>query len=710
MNKSSKKKNIQTNFFCQKCSCIPLLGINFSFEKKGKSEILSNTCELFSYCIYDNKSIEKILINKINFSEISENNKEIECESCKILEVEYHCFDCKRNICKKCFEYHKNHKFYYNREYISEKELAQIKDDYNKSQKNLDKNLKMISKQIDEYESQLKELKALYKDYKEINEKLKIFSDYILNLYINKVNNRQNIYFPFYFNFKNILLFNPIEINLPDNNISIKSYTNALKDKLISGFYNIIKNSNFSENLSDYNNSENRRINYDIIKLEKFNKREFEYDKIVPFAENKFFGIKSCKNDDNNNKRNEFKVDIYNIKMQNIETTLKIIPEKVFYSEKNNLLIILSKRILYILNPKNFSITQKILADQKIKVESDQSPKNRSRWQRVEVESPEPGNIIFAQIVSQNSFITIFEGDFRCLGEEYTKMLHSDSNNIVNLFEHTDCHNEDYKDYSFLITYEKNNDKYEPNKIIYLVRNEILTNEVSYVTGKYCELDIDEYPGDTYCSFNFEDIFQISENKFILKYESKIESDRDQEYYYITDKNYKDEIIYYYLDIKDQNKIESTLISTNENSYLYKNEKDEIFYFLYKDSDYHTDNLENCFTENNYKFQLIKFSHPINDINKLFIERNSIIISNSDYIYFGKIFGDKLEIISHIDSNSIVFISLEEKCFYCSEEGKMEKSINKRKNKNFINQNNGNNFDNSDNSDNSDDDEDIKSD
>ena len=52
----------------------------------------------------------------------------------------------------------------------------------------------------------------------------------------------------------------------------------------------------------------------------------------------------------------------------------------------------------------------------------------------------------------------------------------------------------------------------------------------------------------------------------------------------------------------------------------------------------------------------------------MFIKRNTIIISNSDYIYFAKIFGNKLEIIELIDSNSIVFISLEEKCFFCNRE------------------------------------------
>ena len=133
-----------------------------------------------------------------------------------------------------------------------------------------------------------------------------------------------------------------------------------------------------------------------------------------------------------------------------------------------------------------------------------------------------------------------------------------------------------------MIVYEKNNDRFEPKKIIYLVKNEIRTHEVFYVTGKHCEFGKD--CSEPYCLFNFDAIFQFSENKFILKYKSKILTGRNQCYYYITDKFYKNETIYYYLDIKDQVKIEKNLFSTKENSYLYKNEKDGIFYFLYKDS------------------------------------------------------------------------------------------------------------------------------
>ena len=207
----------------------------------------------------------------------------------------------------------------------------------------------------------------------------------------------------------------------------------------------------------------------------------------------------------------------------------------------------------------------KILTNHTIKIESQHSSENEwSRWKKIGIQNPEPGNFIFAKILSQNSFITIFEGDFRCLGEEYTNLIYSNTDNIqiINLEDNYYKEN-DYKEFSYLIVYEKNNDRYKPKKIIYLVRNEIRTNEVSYVTGKNCELDIDEYKGKTYCSFNFDDIFQISENKIILKYQSKIEADRDQGYYYIIDKIYKNETIYYYLNIQDQVKIEKILFSTD---------------------------------------------------------------------------------------------------------------------------------------------------
>lgn len=700
-----KNLNIQPNIYCMECSCIPLLGINFNFINNNKNQKLSDLYELYSYCIYEhknkdkNKKINKIIFDKlmIKNSEVTQNNLEIKCEKCKNKEIEYHCLDCQRNICKNCFGVHKTHKYYYNKGYISEKELEQIKNEYEKSRINLDRNLNLISKQIEEFELQLKKLKSLYKEYMDINEKLKLFSDYILKLYTDLVNKQEQICFPIYFNLKNILVFNPIEINLPESNISIESYTNILKDKIISGFYNIIKNSNFSYNLNEYNNKEKYQINYDLIKFNEFNKKEVEYDKILSFTENKFFGIEyyHIDNDDDNDDKHKFKTDIYNIKNQCIEASLKILPETIFYNKKYNLLIIINEESLYILDPKDFSIKQQISTNHKIKEESQKSTENEySMWKKQEIREPEPGLFVFSKIISQNSFITIFKGDFRCLGEEYEKCISCNTNDIKIINYEKDCYsnfNYGYGDYSYLLIYEKKSDKFEPKKIIYLVKDDIKSNEVLYVAGKNCEVDLDETEGDIYCSFNFDYIFNISESEFIIIYESKIEMNRNQDCYYIIDESYRNETIYYYLDIKKQNKIEKKLFSTKEKSHLYKNEKDDIFYFLYKNSDFSPKFIEKFFSEKKLKFKSVILTKDINDINNIFIHRNTLIISNNEFIYFGKMFGDKFEIIDSYNSNSILFFSLKEKCFFC---GKQINNINKelmsgyKDNKNFNNSEN----------------------
>ena len=674
---------MQPNLLCPECLNIPLLGIKFSIDTKNNNQSLSNMCEIYSYCIYEHNEkkesnkVHKTSLDKINFVENNKTNiNQIKCEKCKTKIIEYYCLECKRNICKDCFVNHNKHRYYYNKEYFSVKELNQIKEEYDKSRENLDKNLNLISIKIDEYDSKLKTLKKLYNDYKEINEKLKLLCDYLLKLYTDLMNKQEYIYYPIYFNIKNILLFNPIQISLIDtNNISIESFTSILKDKFISGFYNIIQNSNYSKNLYDYCNYEKQDINYDLLKLNNFNKKEVQYDKILQYDDIKFFGIY------NDKKNSKYKTDIYNMKTNNIESSLNLLPEKVFYKENNNLLIILSKELLYIFNPKDFSIKQEISKNHKIKVESKKSSNNEwSGWRRKEIPEPKPGNFISASIISSNSFVILFEGDFRCLGEEYEKIIFSNTDGIKAINDENKCYiNNKYGEYNYLILYEKNKDNFEPKKIIYLLRNEIRTNEVPYVTGKYCELDINEYEGNTYCSFKLNSIFKISENEFILSYESKIMADRDQGYYYITDKKYKNEILYYYLNIKKQNQIVQQIFSTEQKSIIYHNPKVDKFYFLYIDSECNRNTFSKFFNGKNLKFKTVKFTSDILNINSLFIHRNTIIISDNEFIYYGKIFGNEFEIINRVDAESLVFLSLEHKYIFYKKEKDRKNKTNKKK-------------------------------
>lgn len=205
-----------------------------------------------------------------------------------------------------------------------------IKKNFDESQKNLKKNMDLIQEKINDFESKLDELKSLYDEYKDINDKLISFSNYILNLYSDLAKSGEDIYYPIYFNLKNILLFNPTTINLEDiNNQSITSFINSLKSKLNSGHHFIIKNSNISQNLIDYNKPE-KNINCDLIILENFSKREVKYNKMLTFTKNKVIGIVNNKTENSNNS-----IDIYNIKNKNVETSINIKPLNKYITMSN---------------------------------------------------------------------------------------------------------------------------------------------------------------------------------------------------------------------------------------------------------------------------------------------------------------------------------------------------------------------------------------
>ena len=667
---SSKiKRGLPPNINCPYCSSIPLIGLNFLYENKNLSEV----CELYSYCIFNhgNKKKESYknkldnIFNK-NTKKIIQDKNNLKCEFCKKNDIKYHCIDCQRNICKDCFTHHKKHKYYYNKEYISEKELNEIKINFEKSQKNIKKNLNLINNKIKEFESQLEELKVLYEKYKDINDKLYKFCDYILQQYIDLSQSQEDIYYPIYFNVKNILLFNPKQINLPNNDISISSFTNILNEKLISGYYFFITNSNFSDDITNYYEKTDK-INYDLIDLNEFNKKEIEYEKMIPFIQNKIIGIKNIKEKDNTY------LDIYNIKYKNIETKLNLKPpKKIFYNQEYNILILLSSHTLYILNPKNFSIIQEFSATHEIKNKKSKN-KTSSLWgERVahdEKENEGDGKFIHVEIFSKNSFAIIFNGDIRRLGEEYGHFFSTDGLKVINSV-YKCYYNNKFKDYYHLIIYEKEKDIFVPKKFIVLLRNQINTNEVDTVIGKYDEVYDEDLP---YCVFIFDSMIKIKEDEYIFVFNCKIVADRDQDYFYIKDKDYKNENIFYRLNIKKDTKIKEKIFSISGKSCLFKNEKYDKVYLLYEESESEVfnKNKEKIFKNAENKLFGIKINKDQNTSN-LIIEKNSLIGWDRENMYFGKIFGDKLEIIDTIKMEknfAIKFASIEEKnIFYHKEE------------------------------------------
>ena len=658
---SIKDLNLKPNIICSECFCFQLLGINFNNENKN----LSDVCEIYSYCSFKHNNKCKNTI-KNTLDNIFSNKKTkiyfdgVKCDFCEKNNIEYHCIQCQRNVCRKCFIYHNTHKYYYNRNYISEEEINKIKNKFTESQQNIKNNLDLINEKINEFELELKKLKELYNAYKDINDKLTSFSNYILKIYIDLAKSSKSIYYPIYFNIKNILSFNPLQLKFFQNDISIRSFTKMLNEKLNSGFYFFITSSDITDNLYDYNKFEHDIINYNKININEFHKIEIEYDKIFPYTDNKFIGIKD-KNDIN------MISDIYHIKNQKIETALHLYIEKIFYNKEYNILIVMSSKSIIILDPKDYSIKQIISANHKTKMKKITYEsyiwgvkKNTEFYYDVP-----KGLFISINIISNISFFVIFRGDVRSLGEKCSELFNKlKIDKIINNKGYF-YNSYRYQDYDYLIIYEKENEIAIPKTIIFLLQNNILSDDARYVTGKYVEIEDPE----TYCSFNFISMNKITDNKYIITYKSKIEIDRDQYYYYITDKRYNNEIIYYYLYYKDKNYYLKKIGSTEENSYLFKNEKNKIFYFLYSKSTKCSNDLSKILTKKN-KLKAIKFNTELN-LRNILIQNNNVIFWDDICIYYGKIIDNNLEINNtfKIGNNQIIkYVSLKDKYIFFSHE------------------------------------------
>ena len=148
----------------------------------------------------------------------------------------------------------------------------------------------------------------------------------------------------------------------------------------------------------------------------------------------------------------------------------------------------------------------------------------------------------------------------------------------------------------------------------------------------------DRYP---YCTFDIDSLVKISENKFIISFKSEIVADRDQYNYYITDNKYSDETIYYFLNIEGTQCIDGIICSTKENSYLFYDEKDNTFYFMFNKAKDSCLSLKDFLEDYNF-IEII--SDDLNCRN-IFVEKRNILVWNSRSIYLGKIFSNNMEII-----------------------------------------------------------------
>jgi len=665
--------NCEQDLICPECCNIQLLGLDFNEESNN----IDNFIDLYSYCIYNHKGANKVNLQKNNFDFIFSNanksynniiyNTELKCESCKRKLVEYHCFECKRNLCKNCIEYHKNHKYYYNYDYLTEDEIEKINNKFDKSKINMKFNLILLEHQILKFEEELNNLKKLYNKYKEINDKLTDFSTYIFNKYNDLLKSKRPINYPIYFNLKNILSFSPMKLNLPENDISIKSFTDILTKKITSGLFFIISNSPLTSNLEKYYKSNKPKINWDIQDITYFTKKEVEYDFIIPLNENKFCGINDpfiIHENQENNLKEEGMV-IYNIKNQSIETKIDIVPDSIYYSEKYNLIVLKTEYLLQIYNLRDFTLLQEF--------EVDENRKRIARRRNGSVLWSGGINgvsvyheFIHVEFISENIIGFIYEGDLSYLGEEVENLFDMDNNlRIINV-ENRDYEDYNYEPYSYFIIYQRENKEslYAPKKVSILVKMDIDTNEIPFKVGEYTD-NIEE---KSYCHFTLDSVTKLSDEGFIIAFKSRIQIPRDQDFFYITDKFYKNGIYYYFLNWKIQKSINYKIGKTKENSYLFKNDIDDKFYFIYNKSKSFAVDLKNFFGKFDFKLITVNVGSKL-DIRKLYIEKNNIFGWNKNSIYIGKIISGELEIINNFSfpSNEYVdLISLKNKCIYYS--------------------------------------------
>ena len=593
---------------CKVCGNIPLIGIEFNNKTNNILDIL----KIHSFCIFNHDKNEDKSLDLMR-DDIFKNS----CDYCKNNSLEYLCLECKRNLCKKCADYHKSHNLYVNKKYLFTKnDITNIKNNFNNSKKVINENISSIQKKIDLFKSQLKELEILFNNYKDINVKIISLINFIIDEYTNKFESKLPIPYPIYFNMKNVLHFNIRKLEIEkQGDLPIKIYSEELLEKIKTGFYFLIKNSYFSANIKDYTNQD--IINFNLINIEKFKEIELKYTNLIFLNKNRLIGI-------DNNKGS---LEIYNIQNKIVESSIRLDlnGNKSRFLLKDNLIIIMTYSEIYFLNSKNLTIIQKIILNNYLDSEE----------------------FIYIDFLSENTLGIIYQGDlYSLLDKDYFIPGREDKIIVINHKYAFKNPFKNSKDYIFMLIYNKNDSSlFELVKIIALVKRIILVKEVSYVTGKHWEYEED----DIYYKFYFDSLNQISENKFIISFKCRVKLKRDLYYFYVNDKEFTNETIYYILNI-DNNTIEEKLCSSTENTQLIKDKKENKFYFFFNESQQCSNELKKFL--NNFEFIGIKISDL--NIKQFYIDDNTLLGWNNEKIYYGIIYhypNYKFEMIKEISKN-----------------------------------------------------------
>ena len=230
----------------------------------------------------------------------------------------YFCEKCNKNLCSKCYrEHNKNfpeHEIILlGKKFLSEIELSKIKNKLIKEESLIIYNKEKVEKKIEELNNIINEIKINYEYYKEVIENKIIIIKKLLSIYNNGIR-QQNLNFEIIQNIRNTLNFNfNIDFTLTDNliknnfvNLNISNQNNFSINGICMEEKKIEINNDFS--LSLYNEIENMRqsvLNCEIgVNTEEY----INYNL-------------------NNNKKNEFKINLKKKRSKSFSNNLQCIQE-----------------------------------------------------------------------------------------------------------------------------------------------------------------------------------------------------------------------------------------------------------------------------------------------------------------------------------------------------------------------------------------------
>ena len=157
-----------------------------------------------------------------------------------------------------------------------------------------------------------------------------------------------------------------------------------------------------------------------------------------------------------------------------------------------------------------------------------------------------------------------------------------------------------------------------------------------------------------FCTYYFDSINIISDEDIIIAFKSRLKCGRDQDFFYITEKNYINETIYYHLNINEDKNFIKIICQTKEKSFLFKDNNEKKYYLLgYQ--------IDDCVIRLNQEFEGCEFiGIKMNNLKyrNFYIKNNYILGWLDNSIFLGNINpNNEIQIQKNIKKKSTCFIS-----------------------------------------------------